>query len=190
MRESINCDTIVLKNKSLLYYQFNCDSVWLTLENKKGNKNILFSMGAELYGYTYRLGYQLIKEFKTTLLFRSGCAANGPCNYVLTNKENGKEIEKFGELIFNSEDSLSEFIIYFSDDKLSSLTLYFINTNKKYKIKIPAERFIGKTIIPEQQFEKPVLENDNLTLTYKYKLNKKENWVKDNINIDLKKFKK
>ena len=81
-----NCKTIPLKNKSKLYWQYNCTKIWLTLEDSIGQKRILDEVPVELYGYTYRLGFQLIKEFDETILFRGGCAANGPCTYTLINK--------------------------------------------------------------------------------------------------------
>jgi len=74
-----------------MYWQFNCDNIWLTLENKSGNKFKIDEVPVDLYGYTYRLGYHLIKEYKNNLLFRSGCAATGPCSYILIDKNNGKK---------------------------------------------------------------------------------------------------
>ena len=35
---TVECDTILLSNKSKLYWQFNCDRIWLTLDNVNGQK--------------------------------------------------------------------------------------------------------------------------------------------------------
>lgn len=143
------------------------------------------------HGYTYRLGYQLIKEFKKTLLFRCGCPANGPCGHYLLDKESGKIIREFDELIFNSEDSISDFIIYFPKDNYDAITLHYINTDKKYLIKIPAGRMNGfGDVVPEYNFNKPKLENNICILSYQYKLKEEGSWLYDSIIIDLKKYKR
>ena len=36
-----NCKTIILKNKSKLYWQYNCNRIWLTLENPIGKKKVI-----------------------------------------------------------------------------------------------------------------------------------------------------
>ena len=35
---TISCETAKFKNGSKLYWQFNCDRIWLTLEDVKGKK--------------------------------------------------------------------------------------------------------------------------------------------------------
>ncbi len=185
MKERVGCDTTILKNKSLLYYQFDCDSIWLTLENISGNKKVIDNMDPELY----RLGYYLTKEFQRSLLFRHSCLGSAPCEYDLIDKETGKLIKEFGKLIYNADDSLSNFIVYFSDDSFSFITLHYIDTDKKYKIKILTEQFNGIEIHAEQQFERPKIENNLVTLLYRYKLKYEEkDWSVDRIIIDLSKY--
>jgi hypothetical protein len=82
-----SCKTTYLKNGAKIYWQFNCKSIWLTHQSKSGKQITIDKIPIELYGYTYRLGYQLAKEYKRTLLFRSGCPANGPCNFVLVDAD-------------------------------------------------------------------------------------------------------
>lgn len=95
IREQIDCSTIHLKNNYLLYYQYNCDSIWLTLESTRKKKTVLFSMNTMHYAYTYRLGCQLQKERSRTLLFRCGCPANGPCTYRVIDKYTGRQLRKY-----------------------------------------------------------------------------------------------
>jgi hypothetical protein len=96
MNESnINCDTIKLKKNYNLYWQFNCDRIWLTLEKPNKFKITINEVDVNLYPYTYRLGYQLIKDYSNKLLFRSGCPANGPCKFIIINKKNGKKITEY-----------------------------------------------------------------------------------------------
>lgn len=83
---TVDCKTIFLNNGSKLFWQFNCDSIWLTLQNQHGKKIIIDTVPIEYYPYANRLGYHLMKEYQNTLLFRSGCPANGPCNFNLIDK--------------------------------------------------------------------------------------------------------
>ncbi|MEZ7503687.1 hypothetical protein [Flavobacterium sp. Arc2] len=168
---TISCETIKLKNNSKLYWQYNCDRIWLTLENTEGNKVTVDEVDIDLYNYTHRLGFHLIKEYENTLLFRSGCSASGPCSYILIDKNNGEKIDEYGQLICIDTDSLwsevsrkyeFDFIVYLSQDS-DDLIIYFIDT--KQTIKIPfKEKFTA--IVPEQQFDKMSLDNSILTLFY------------------------
>jgi hypothetical protein len=186
--ESVSCDTVTLSNKALLYYQLNCDTIWLTLEIPNKKKIVLFSMGTELAGYNYRLGFQLTKEFKNSFLFRYGCPANGPCDYVLTNKFTGRKEKQLNELVYTSADNPTNFIIYFSDTSLNCLTLYNVDTKKRYNIKIPGNRFKDSPV-PEQQFESSELKQNILFLKYNYPNGDKSKDRKtDSVIIYLKKY--
>jgi hypothetical protein len=186
MKESVSCKPTVLKNGSKFYYQFNCDSAWITLENIKHKKTILFSLRNELVGYTYRLGYQLIKEYKETLLFRYGCPANGPCSHVLINKTTGKKVKELNELIYGFDYAKTDFILYFTTEKRNSLTLYYINTGKHYRIPVSPKDFTG--IVPEYQFDDPEFTKGMLILSYESSASK--DVIKKKISINLTKFHK
>jgi len=170
----------------MLYYQFNCDSIWLTLENNK-QKHIIFSMTTEYYSYTYRLGYQFAKEFNSSILFRSGCPANGPCNFILVDKKTGEKITEFGELIYDhSADSpfIHSFILYFTDSLLSTITIHYIDSNKKYKIAIDGQQFKG--IIPEYEIDNISVNQSQLCFTQPY--HNKRKWKTKPVKVDLKKY--
>lgn len=172
------CDTVVLKNNNKLYYQFNCDSIWLTFENKSGHKKILYQEKEyfkELYGYQYRIKYVLRKEYKKSLLFRTGCPANGPCNFVLIDKNTGRLKTELGELIYqHNPDIFYDFIIYFNDD-YKSITVDFIDTGRKIKKRVKKEDF--NSTIPEYQFDKIDYKNGMITLIYD-----KEKMININLN--------
>jgi len=153
----------MLKNGGKLYWQFNCKKIWLTLELISGRKITLDTVPIEFYAYTYRLGYDLFKEFSRSLLFRSGCPANGPCNFVLIDKSNGKKITEFGELVYShTTDSIYGFILYLSSNIV--LTLHYIDTGKKYRIKIDSTQI--NALVPEYSFSNPILNSNILTLDY------------------------
>jgi hypothetical protein len=176
------CNIHLLKDGSKLYYQFNCDSVWLTLEKKSGRKIIIYSMAGddfkELYGYNYRLGYQFAHEYNKSILFRSGCPANGPCNFILINKSNGKITAELGELIYNREkNKFYNFLVYFSNEKLNYLIIYYPDSGKRYKIHIHPYDFRG--VIPEYTINDITVKNHILKLTTQ---------SKKKIVIDLSKY--
>lgn len=168
-----NCDTATLKNNSTLYWQYNCDRIWLTLENKNGKKTVLDEVEPSLFAYTYRLGYHLIKEFNTCLLFRSGCPANGPCNYSLIDKSNGKKLKEFKPLIcINTNNQLESplpyeynFVVFLSESH-DSLVVYFIDSKKYLHVPFNADKNKLSSPNPEQQFTHMKKSNDTLTLAY------------------------
>lgn len=182
MAESISCDTTYFSNKSKIFWQFNCDKIWLTLENKDKIKFAIDEVPVELYGYTYRLGYHLIKEYKNSLLFRSGCAATGTCSYILIDKNNGKKIREFYQLICIDTDVQTEnehvydfnFVVYLADE---SIVVEYIESKKKVKV---AFKDNLTAAIPEQQFDKMILKNNILTIFYETDNGKKT--LKINLN--------
>jgi hypothetical protein len=144
-------------------------------------------MTTEYYSYTYRLGYQLAREFNKTILFRSGCPANGPCNFVLVDKKSGQKVHEFGELIYDHEiDSpfSAPFILYFTNNSLSTIMLYYIDSDKKYKIAVDGNQFKGT--IPEYEIDNIKVTEDLLTFTMPYY--DKRKWTTKTVSVDLKKY--
>ncbi|MEO8148175.1 MAG: hypothetical protein ABI723_11080 [Bacteroidia bacterium] len=166
----IECDTTKLSNGSKLFWQYNCDRIWFTLENAKGNRVVLDEVDVKLYGYTYRLGYHLIKEYKNSLLFRSGCGATGPCDYILIDKANGAKLKELSNLICVDTDAQwdssyaypFDFIVYLSDSS-NNLMIYYIDNKKK--LTVPFKEKLTAAI-PEQQFDKMTLNKNILTIYY------------------------
>lgn len=154
----------------------------------------MYSLHAPLIELTERLGYQFVKEYKTTLLFENRQASGGgfPTNFELIDKDNGKVVEEFGSIIYYSDKDSINYVLYLSSDSLDTLTLYDVNKRTKLNYSIPSERLL-KTIressemFPEFLFEEPKEENNILTLTYKYLITiKPEKWGTDTVIIDLK----
>lgn len=185
---TVSCDTTIFSNKAKLYWQYNCDRIWLTLENSKGQKNVIDEIPVELYGYTYRLGFHLIKEFDKTVLFRSGCSANGPCIYTLIDKNNGNTVKEFDQLICidtdirwsNAHKYNFDFVVYLSDTT-NNLIIYYVDKNKTLKVPFHENR----TSQIQPKFDKMTLNNNILTLFYELDDNTKK---KLNINLNDKKY--
>jgi hypothetical protein len=197
LNEFISCDTTLFQNGSKLYRQFNCDSSWLTFESKSGLKRVMFSLDKSLIELTGRLGYQFVKEFKTTLLFENRQASGGgfPTNFELVDKDNGNIVEDFGTIIYYSDTETNNYVLYLSSDSLDIVTYYNIDTKTKFNYSIPSGR-LWKTVRESSQmfaeylFEEPKEENNILSLTYKYLVSSEpEKWGKDTITIELQKNK-
>lgn len=191
MSEAVNCDTIFLKNHSKLYWQLNCIRIWLTIENAKKTKIVIDEPDVNLYQYTYRTGFHLIREYKNSILFRSGCGANGPCSYILIDKTTGKRIQEYGQLICIDTDSQYDkksyqypfdFIVYLDDDVkgVQNLVVYYIDTKKTIKVPFKEKLSAG---IPEQQFDSMTVKNNVLTILYETDDNPKKS-----IKINLDKY--
>lgn len=164
---TVSCDTTMLRNKSKLYWQFNCDRIWLTLENINKQKTIIDSLSIDFYPLTYRIGYHLIKEFDKTILFRNNCpATSGNCNFTLIDKFNGKKVKEFDHLIcIETDDNIYklDFIVYLSETK-EQLIIYYVNSGKI--LKIPFNENLTFTVSTKEQFEEMSLKNNILELTY------------------------
>ena len=174
------CDTTILSNNAKLYWQYNCDRIWLTLENANGQKIVIDEASAEIYDIFYRGSFQLIKEFNKSILFQNGCPANGPCIYTLIDKNTGNKIEEFDQLIcIDTEDGKYnfDFIVYLSDTT-DHLIIYYVDSNKT--LQVPFEQKKLKEIVPEYQFEEMSLNKNILTLLYVLGDDKKRT-----LNIDL-----
>lgn len=181
---TVSCDTTFFSNDAKLYWQYDCERIWLTLENSNGQKNVIDEVPVELYGYTYRLGFQLIKEFNKTILFRSGCPANGPCIYTLIDKNNGNKVKEFDQLICVDTDINKknphkynfDFVIYISDTS-DYLIIYYLDSEKT--LKVPLKEKLT-SIIPQYQFVEMMIDDNILTIFYEL-----ENKTKKSIRIDL-----
>lgn len=177
---TVSCETRMLKNKAQLYWQYNCDKIWLTLETSKRKKITIDKVPVEYYSYTYRLGFHFVKEFNNSILFRSGCAANGPCIYTLIDKTRGKKIDEFGQLICIDTDIKDEkkypfeFLVY-ADSNYKRIIIYYPDTKKVLKVPFDFEKNNVTAVIPEYQFDRMEVSGNILTLYYTTSENKKLN---------------
>jgi len=129
------CDTINLTTGAKLYYQWNCDSTWLTFENKE--KVILKSCSDIDPILCSRVDLNFIKEYPNYLLFRHKWTTTSftPPDMVFINKDNGKEINRIAKEQFVWGDSDKDYLLYFSDNTLNELTYLDHNTDNKHVVK-------------------------------------------------------
>lgn len=196
LKRSISCRPTYFKNHTKLYRQFNCDSSWLTFENRRGIKKSIYSLEAGLMDYTERVGYQYATEFKTTFLIQnnviSGCCT--PPEFILFNKTSGEKIKNFGPLIFYSENIKYPFVIYINDDALNLLSFYDVNTKKVFTIVLPKNKLLGtiknrSEMYPEHLFEEPQITGNRFLVSFRYQnAGKSDNWHNYKVVVDLKKY--
>lgn len=181
---TISCETTILKNGAKLYWQYNCEKIWLTLESKK-KKIQIDQIDVSDFGITYRIGYHIIKEYERSVLFRSGCGATGPCSYILIDKNTGKKLKEFNQLIAIDTDVKMDnpqpysfpFVVYLSTET-DDLIVYFIDNQKTVKVPFN-EKLTG--IIPENQFSDMKIIDNSVIITYQA-----ENGKNKAIKVNLK----
>jgi len=202
LNEIINCDTIKFDNRAKLYWNFNCDSSWLTFESPKHLKDIIFSM--QLVAYTGRLGFSYVQEYKHKFLIQnnviSGCC--DPPEFYLFDKTSGQIKDSLGHIIYYSDKKRLPFIIGLTEsnydtilkDNYSSLTIYNVDDQKKFFITLTKGE-INKALeatgemFPEYLFDEPILKGTTIYLTYLLDKPKSEKVRHTKtIIIDLKKY--
>jgi hypothetical protein len=180
LTDIISCDTISFDHGVKLYWSFNCDSSWLTHKNSQGKKTIIFSLGVDLVYMTGRLGYVDFIEYKDVFLVQnnviSGCCT--PAEFYVYDKYSGELKYKVGRLIYYSTDISKPFLIGFTENTEDSLlgvydflTIYNLDNNKKYRFDLnkgEIDKALEETkqIYPENLFQKPIIEDDTITLIY------------------------
>jgi hypothetical protein len=203
LADMISCDTIFFDRGVKLYWNYNCDSSWLTYKNSQGKKTIMFSLGGGLVNLTGRLGYVDFIEYKDVFLVQnnviSGCCT--PADFYVYDKFSGELKYEVGRLIFYSTDIKKPFLIGFAgndEDSLSGvydfLTIYNLDNNKKYRIDLikgEIDKALEETeqIYPEYLFQKPIIDDDTITLIYYLrKPTNTSNKPTKTITINLKKY--
>lgn len=179
---SVNCDIDTLRSGDLLYYQHNCDSIWLTLD-KGYKKIILFSTEPDLHQYHYRLDPQLVNEFKDHLLFRYGCPANGPCSHFAVDKKTGEKTAEFYELIFKGKGATIDFVVGLDYMKIK---VFNLKTNEIDSIPFDSDKLTS--IIPEYQFDEGKVKDGFLILPYSYRDKETDQLKDDTVKIEIKKY--
>ncbi|MGG5210872.1 hypothetical protein ACQWU4_18280 [Chryseobacterium sp. MIQD13] len=191
LKEVISCEPSLFKNNAKIYWEYDCNSSWITFQ--KGNvKKKIFKLEKELIELTGRLGYRSWTEYKNSFLIEnsviSGCCE--PAEYILYNKNTGEKISELGTVISinNSEDQ--PYTITLKTD--SELLYTNLNNNKSYTIKIPKDK-IENTLEHsnefhlEDLFEDAGIKNGILTIHLKYKESENSSWKVEVIKFDIKK---
>jgi hypothetical protein len=196
LNEVISCKVIYFKNHSKLYWQFNCDSSWLTFENKYHEKTSLYILEDGLMGYTEKLGYSFAGEYASTFMIQnnliSGCCT--PAEYILFNKSTGKELKNLGSLIFYSDKVKYPLVVSFADTNFNTLKFYNVNAKQSFSVSLPRNKIKntlkkGEEVHPEYLFEEPVIDKGSFSVSFRYQdPGNNDDWHDYKVVVDLKKY--
>ena len=191
LKDLISCKTTTFQNGAKIYWEFDCNSSWITFQNGALKKKI-FELDKTEMEFTGRLGYKSWTEFRNSFLIEnsvvSGCCQ--PNEYILYNKNNGNKISDLGTLVYLEKTGKQPFVITFkrNDD------LFFtdLRDNKSYVVKIPKDK-IDKTmknsdeLYAENLVGNVQMKNGLLSMELRYKVSKKGKWKKEIITFDVNK---
>jgi hypothetical protein len=160
------CDTIVLSDAAKLYWRFNCDRIWLTLENRNRQQFVIDDFSVESIPLIHRIGSSLIKDFDEVILIQYDCAATGSCSYSLIEKVSGNVVKKFPQLIgIDWENRIYNFDFVASlSQESDKIEVYF--PNEKNTLAIAISNLNRKTAYPEDAFIETTFFGDVLTFKY------------------------
>lgn len=140
---TFQCSVLSLDNDAKLYWQWNCDSAWLTFENT--DKVILKSCDQETVYGCDRIGLQFLKEYSNYLLFQyqwiSGCC-DSP-DMVFLSKETGIEIRRIPKEQFVWGEVENDYLLHFSDTTLTSLVFLDHRSEKQYHVEFDTGEIEG-----------------------------------------------
>ena len=181
LKNNIHCKPHFLSNGAKIYWNYSCDSSWLTFENTKSEKKILYSLDKELIELTNRIGPVVLHEFKNSFLYEyaviSGCC--DPAISYLYDKNSGQLIKQFGRSIFVSSDTKIPILVGIKNSDyeenteidMSRLILYNFDTRKEFEIPFEGDQIeLGcknnEYLFPEYVFHDSEISSKKLILKY------------------------
>lgn len=181
-KELVEKDTSIFENGTLLFWNYSCDSAWLSFINED-KQSILLDKWSEDIEVESRFGLNFLQEYNTCLLFQrnvvSGCC-DLPDN-ILVNKQTGSEIKNIGPKEWYSKNKKYPFVICFNNQesenselrtKYDRLVIYNLDQNEKYYFPLDNYRFFremkeGFFNYNQSLLESYQLEGNFLALTFK-----------------------
>jgi len=131
LEEPISCDPIVFKNGSKLHWQWNCDSIWLTFENRQTLiQNTIRTCEIADINLCRKIGLVFLKEYPHYLLFKDVLIpdSNSPADIIFFSQENGDETRRIHKDLIVRNDADNDYLLYFSDASYKKLV--YLNYNK------------------------------------------------------------
>lgn len=190
LKDAISCEAAQFQNKAKIYWEYNCNSSWITFQKGKEKRKI-FELEKEFMELSGRLGYRSWTEYKNSFLIEnslvSGCCQ--PSEYILYDKNNGRKIKELGTVVFINDTKDQPYMITL---KTTHKLLYTnLNNNISYPIKIPANNIENtlrnsEELYPEKLFENIHLKNKMLFISLKYRESKESDWKVKIITLHIK----
>lgn len=201
LKENINTDTITFDIGTQLFWNYNCDSAWLTYINKNKEQIVLDSW-TENPEFSIKMGLIYLQDFKKKILFErnviSGCC-DLPDNLIF-DKKTGKELINIGPKIWYSMNRKYPLLICFDNsdilkDRVSSefkkLIIYNLDNDKEYFFNLSDYDFFKDLKEQYINYDTNLLddftiENNNLTLKFrKEQVDKEGKFITQSIKLNL-----
>ncbi len=186
-------DTMSTVTGSMIYWQYNQDSSWLTFEDINGVKKMLNTMYCPMMGYSYKLGMQRYDVYPKYAVFYeeliSGCCT--PPNVVFLDNSTAKELKRIDSYSLIRLDE--EFCMFFIDTTLNTASFLDLKTDKTSNVIFPEGLFVSKmessgNTYPREFFNEIEVYKNNLKVVYQFKNKQSDrDWIKDSIIVNLKK---
>jgi hypothetical protein len=188
LKDLISCKPTIFKNGAKIFWEYDCNSSWITFQNGKKKKKI-FELEKEWIDFSSRLGYRSWTEYKNSFLIEnsvvSGCCQ--PLEYILYSKETGNKIAELGTAVFKNDSGKHPYTLtMIGNDEVLFTNL---NNNKSYGIKIPWKKIEytlknSDKFYAEELFENVQMKNGLLSMQLKYKDSKNSKWKKEFIKFN------
>lgn len=186
-------DTMSTAKGSMIYWQYNQDSSWLTYEDINGVKTMLNTMYCPMMHYSYQLGMQRYDVYPKYAVFYeeliSGCCT--PPNVVFLDNSTAKELRRIDSYSFIRLDE--DYCIFFKDTALNTASFLDLKTDKTTTLIFPEGLFMSKmessrNTYPREFFNEIDVNKNNLKVVYQYKNKQSDpDWIKDSIIVNMKK---
>jgi hypothetical protein len=188
LSEQINCDTIELKSGSRIFYQFNCDSSWLTFQNRTGLNTVLFSLDTALIGLTYKLAWHVERDYEHYVLFVARATSGLPTTlvYQLLDKQSSSVTEEFGQVVYCETSSSCDFLLYVPDSADDHLRLRLLPDGEEFRVQLPQKLSeLHRSVYIESQFSEPKIRGQVYTFEYNYVDEKTGEEKSSSVSVDM-----
>ncbi|MDQ0592054.1 hypothetical protein QFZ37_000423 [Chryseobacterium ginsenosidimutans] len=188
LKSLISCKPTIFKNKAEIFWEYNCNSSWITFQNGKKEKKI-FKLEKELIEFSGRLGYINWTEYENSFLIEnsiiSGCCQ--PLEYILYSKKTGEKLAELGTAVFKND--LGKHPYTLTMQRGDEVLFTNLNNNKSCGIKVPWKKIEytlknSDKFYAEELFENVQLKNGFLSMQLKYKDSKNSKWKKEIITFN------
>ncbi|WP_345203533.1 hypothetical protein [Chryseobacterium ginsengisoli] len=188
LKNLISCRPTIFKNKAKIFWEYNCNSSWITFQKGKYQHKI-YSLDKATMEFSTRLGYINWTEYKNSFLIENSMASGccDPHEYILYSKETGVKIANLGTAIFKNDSDKDPYVLTMSGN--DEVLFTNLNDNKSCRIKIPQKK-IENTLknsdkfYAEELFENFQLKKGILSMQLKYKDSRNSKWKKEAIILN------
>ncbi|MFM2388391.1 MAG: hypothetical protein RL660_3148 [Bacteroidota bacterium] len=164
----IDTTTTVLDIGTKLFWNYNCDSIWLTYINCKKDKVVLDNWH-ESQILSVKLGLCFLQEYQSKMLFQRA-VISGCCdlpNKIIYDKASGKVLKNIGPAIWYSKDKKYPLLICIEqqdsiklgdESTFHKLIVYNLDRDTQHQISLSGTTFFTNLHERYLDYGKPLLE--------------------------------